>query len=113
MTALFLMMSFVLFSQSTIPVKVTTLKEIKKDLDKCRLLKTAFDLKTANFDSITNINITLFNDLEKAQQERLRLQQSLQDLHTELNNVEKKKKQIWIVPGLLGVVGGIVLGVSL
>lgn len=83
-----------------------------KDLEKCKLLKTAFDLKTANLDSLVAINIKLFNDLEEQQEMRLQLQKKLSQLNQEKEKYFKRKKRSWVVPAMC-LIGGVVIGGNL
>ena len=62
-----LMMTLTSFSQSTTKeVKTSTLKQIKKDLDKCDLLKEAYDQKTQVLDSLVSQNLSIFAKLEES-----------------------------------------------
>ena len=113
--AIILSLKSIAYSQvtETKEVKVSVLKAIGKDLEKCKLTQKAFDLKSANFDSLVNININLFKDLEIQQQERLELQNKLNDLNKEYTKAVKNQKQGWLIPALIGVSSGIIIGVVL
>lgn len=84
-----------------------------KDLEKCQLTQKAFDLKSASFDSLTNIHIDLFSDLKTLHQERKILDEKLKNANAQLVKATKQKRTGWLVPGLTGVIGGLILGVSL
>lgn len=95
-------------------VKVSVLKDIAKDLEKCKLVTKAYETTSFNFDSILTMNVKLFEDLEKQQEERIELENSLRELNKEYNLMMKQKKTSWVVPGLSGVViGAIVMGLIL
>lgn len=113
--AIILSLSLTAYSQDTETreVKVSVLKAMGKDLEKCHLLQNAYDLKSNNLDSILKINIKLFTDLESYQNEQMQLRKELEVLNEKYLNVKKDKKAGWLVPGLVGVIGGLVLGFSL
>lgn len=113
--AAILMLSLTAYSQDTATreVKVSVLKAMGKDLEKCVLLQNAYDLKSANLDSILKININLFTDLETEQNNQIQLRKELETINEKLAKAQKQKKSGWLVPGLVGVIGGLVLGFSL
>lgn len=104
------MMSWTSFSQDTPrtkAVKISVLKAIKKDLDKCDSLKVAYDSKTLLFDNMVKRNLSLFDEIQKQQSKRELLQKQLDQSVKAL----RKKKNNWLLPTAIGIVGGIVTGV--
>lgn len=92
---------------TTKEVKVSTLVKIKKDLDKCKLVRVAYDsLQIANADLI-KYNLDYLQRLKSEEVKREKLQQQLDDSVKAL----RKKKKNWILPTSFGVFGGVILGV--
>ena len=112
--AIILTTSWTAYSQATETkvVKVSVLKAMGKDLEKCKLTKKAFDLKTAINDSLILQNIQYFKDLEEQRLEQEKLDKRIDELNKENLKLVKQKKSGWIVPVLVGL-GGVVIGVSL
>lgn len=95
---------------TTKEVKISTLVAMGKDLEKCKLLQNAFDAKSANFDSLVKVNIKLFNDLERQQKERIEINNLLRELNEDYTKAVKQKKSGWIIPGMGGIIVGMVIG---
>lgn len=93
-------------------VKVSVLKAMGKNLEKCKLQKSVLDLKSKLLDSVTAMNIHHFNQLEAYQNERKTLQLQLESLNLEKQKYLKQKKRSWIVPAMC-LIGGIAIGGNL
>lgn len=113
-TLIILIQSLIAFSQvtETKEVKISVLKSMGKDLEKFKSLKEAYQLKSSNMDSLIDINIKLFNDLDLQQKERIKIQSQLNELNKDYLKAVKKKGG-WLVPTLIGIIAGTVLGVSI
>jgi len=83
-----------------------------KDLEKCKLLENAFDLKTANFESLIAINNKLFIRLETDQKQREQLEKQVENLNKQKLKFTKQKKRSWAVP-VMAVITGLVIGTNL
>lgn len=90
-------------------VKVSTLKNIGKELEKCKLTEIALNETRANFDSLVKMNINMFRDLEEQQKERKFIQSQLRQLNADYNKAVRQKKTSWITTGL----GGVIVGMGL
>ena len=99
---IFLLIGEIGFSQDTTTIKNSTLDKIIKDLDKCDSLRVAYDQKSIIIDSLTVHNINLFTDLKEQNNERIILQEQLN---------EKFKPQKNTKPILIYGVAGIIIGV--
>lgn len=102
-------MSWTSFCQDTTTkeVKVSTLKKIKRDLDKCDSLRVAYNLQLNSFNDLINSNLEYFKKLQEEELKRKQLQEQLDDSVKAL----RRKKNNWLLPTSLGIVGGVVLGV--
>lgn len=106
-------MSFSSFSQDTIKtikVKVSTLKEIKKEMDKCDSLRVAYNKQVLNINNLIETNLSYFRTLQQKQARQIELQNQL---YESVKALRKKKKGNWIVPTLIGLAGGLTGGVLL
>ena len=83
-----------------------------KDLEKCKLLENAFDLKTANFESLIDINNKLFLRLETDQKQRNQLEKQVENLNKQKLKFTKQKKRSWFLP-VVCLIGGVGLGISI
>lgn len=101
------------FCQDTRTVKTETLRKIKRDLDKCDSLKVAYDLKSATLDTLVLSSLKMFEDINKEREERFELQRTLDQKTKDYTGLLKKSKRRWIVPVLIGIAGGTILGASL
>ena len=105
------MLSWTSFCQDTItrPVKISTLKKIKKDLDKCDSLRVAYDNQVSAFNILIKSNTEFLQQIQEDQKKRDILQKQLDDSVKAL----RKKKNNWLLPtgiGLgVGIVGGFII----
>ena len=103
------MMNLTSFSQNTTTtkrVKVSTLKKIKKDLDKCDSTRVAYKLQVRTLDILVESNLRFFEQIQQHQIQQEQLQKQIDDSVKAL----RKKKNNWILPTSIGVVAGLVGG---
>jgi len=103
------MLSWTIFSQNTRTkvVKLSTLKNIKRKIDKCDSMAIAYIDLQKQFDFLVETNLTYFGRINTYQSETVRLQLQLDESVKAL----RKKKNAWQLPTALGVIGGLVGGV--
>lgn len=107
-----MMMSLTLTSQNTkatdsITISKKALKSMAKESRKCDSLRVAYDLQFKSLNDLINSNLDYFKRMRTSEMQREKLQIQLDDSVKAL----RKKKNNWILPTSLGVVGGVVLGV--
>ncbi len=103
------MLSLTIFSQNTRTkvVKVSTLQNIKRKIDKCDSMSIAYIDLQKQFDFLVETNLAYFSQLNTYQSETERLQLQLDKSVKAL----RRKKNNWILPTTIGVVGGLIGGV--
>lgn len=107
-------MSLTLTSQNTkapdsITISKKALKSMAKESRKCDSLRVAYDLQLNQLNGLVESNLEYFKQIQTIELQR-------QNLQIQLDNSVKalrKKKNNWILPTSLGVVGGLVVGVVL
>ncbi len=111
------MMIFGMFSQNITKDSVTTskltFKLIVKDLRKYDSLKVAYQLQSKTLDTLIADNTMMFQNFEELRAQKQAIQMQLTNKETELKKLFQKPNTGWLVPVLVGVLGGVVLGVSL
>ncbi|WP_417200098.1 hypothetical protein [Bizionia sp.] len=114
---IFQMMIFGMFSQNITKDSVTTskltFKLIVKDLRKYDSLKVAYQLQSKTLDTLIADNTMMFQNFEELRAQKQAIQMQLTNKETELKKLFQKPNTGWLVPVLVGVLGGVVLGVSL
>ena len=105
------MLSLTISSQNTRTkvVKVSTLQNIKRKIDKCDSMAIAYLQLQKQFDFLIETNLTYFGQINTYQSETERLQLELDQSVKAL----RKKKNAWQLPTALGLVGGLIGGVLL
>lgn len=86
-------------------VKITTLKKIKKEIDKCDLLKISYDEKTKSFNHLLSLNKNTLMQLSQEEKKSREYQLKINKINKELSK-KKSKKLHWFIGG---VVGGIII----
>lgn len=107
-----MMMSLTLTSQNTkatdsITISKKALKSMAKESRKCDSLRVAYDLQLKSLNDLVESNLDYFKRMQFFEIERQQLQLQIDESVKAL----RKKKNNWILPTSLGVVGGVVLGV--
>lgn len=100
-------MSFSQNTQKTKQVPISTLKNIKKELDKCDSLRVAYDYQKKALADLVVSNLKFFNQYNAEVELRTQLQTDLD----ESINALKRKQNNWLMPTALGVLGGFAVGV--
>lgn len=104
-------------SQSITKDSVTTSKEtfkqIVKDLRKCDSLQVAYSLQSQSFNDLIEANNKMFRDFETERTKKNSLKLELQEKEATIKKLFQKPNNGWFVPSLVGIVIGLVLGVSL
>lgn len=114
------MINWISYSQNTertkvnnIPtriVKVSTLKAMGKDLEKCDSLKVAYESKSVQLDNLITANLSMFKELENERNKRLQREKELARTN-ELIIKQSKKQNNNLIFGIGGISLGIILGV--
>ena len=107
---MFLMMSLTAFSQNTKEVKISTLKNIYKEIRKCDTLRVAYDKKSQNLNHLINTNLTIFTALDAERNKRLAYEKQLKKANDLIIKQSKKRNNTFLF-GVSGVVVGLVVGV--
>lgn len=107
-----MMMSLTLTSQNTkatdsITISKKALKSMAKESRKCDSLRVAYDLQLKSLNDLVESNLDYFKRMQFFEIERQQLQLQIDESVKAL----RKKKNNWLLPTSLGVVGGVVLGV--
>lgn len=105
-------MSLTLTSQNTkatdsITISKKALKSMAKESRKCDSLRVAYDLQLKSLNDLVESNLDYFKRMQFFEIERQQLQLQIDESVKAL----RKKKNNWLLPTSLGVVGGVVLGV--
>lgn len=90
-----------------------TLVSIIKESQKCDSLRVAYELKSKTLTQLIADNETNISRYETEHAKRLELQTQIDQKNKELNSWFKKPGKNWLVPALVGLAGGIILGASL
>ncbi|MFC0605905.1 hypothetical protein [Winogradskyella pulchriflava] len=106
-----MMTSLTLTSQNTKTDSVTiskkALKSMVKESRKCDSLRVAYNAQYTTLQDLIKSNLDYFKKIQTEELKRANLQQQLDDSVKAL----RKKKNNWLLPTSIGVVGGLVLGV--
>lgn len=105
-------MSLTLTSQNTKPTDSITiskkaLKSMAKESRKCDSLRVAYNLQLTTLNDLVESNLNYFKRIQTAELQRQNLQLQLDKSVKAL----RKKKNNWILPASIGLVGGLVVGV--
>ncbi len=85
-----------------------------KDLEKCeKVIKPELAIKSKKLDSVIIANLEIFSELKILRTENKSYDTRLKELNNDLLKATKHKKSSWVIPGLGGVIVGLVLGFSI
>lgn len=108
-----MMLTLKSFCQSITKDSVTTDKEtfklIIKDLRKCDSLKVAYFSQGITLDSLIIDNRKMLDDFIKVRQEKINLQNDLDQKEHDFHKVFQKPTRGWIVPLAIGAVIGVIV----
>lgn len=96
-----------------ITIKRATMVEIIKESRKCDSLKVAYFNQSKEFDNLIESNNKMFEQYEKANQEKIQLQETLNIKEKQFKKIFQSPNNGWFVPTIVGITIGIVLGVSI
>ena len=104
-------MSLTLTSQNTkatdsITISKKALKSMAKESRKCDSLRVAYDLQLTTLNDLVESNLDYFKRIQASELQRQQLQLQLDESVKAL----RKKKNNWILPASIGLVGGLVGG---
>lgn len=105
------MMSLTLSSQNTktqdsITISKKALKSMAKESRVCDSLRIAYDSQLKTLNVLVESNFDYFKLMQAAELKRDQLQIELEESVEAL----RKKKNNWVLPTSLGVIGGVVIG---
>lgn len=107
-----LMMTLMLSSQNTnndsIRILKPTFVKIMKDVQKCRSLRTAFDLKSQTLDTLILHNLKTIDLLTIERENVKALELQIVEREEEIKAISKKRGG-WLIPSLIGLSAGLII----
>lgn len=93
-------------------VKVSTLKNIAKEIEKCDSLRVRYFEKSQLLDSLVKTNLSIFKELDNEREQRIKIENQLQkNQRDQIKQAKKNKKTIvWIAgSAIAGLIAGVII----
>lgn len=86
-----------------------TFKQIFRDLRKCDSLKVAYNLQSKTLDTLIFSNNKMFEDFERTRNEKIEIQNQLQQKQKDMLKFIQRPTKGWIIPIIIGTAIGVLI----